>query len=156
LVRYRDGRFTRFTSSDGLADGGIFNLCLDSSGRLWVPTTRGGACRIDHPEAERPTIVTYTTADGLSSNDVKAVTEDRWGRIYLGTGRGIDRLDPATGRIRHYTVNEGALLGDVNAALQDRDGALWFSYGTGLVRGAGENDDQEISCLHPCLPHASL
>jgi len=140
LARYRDGRFTRFTSADGLAEGGIFNLFVDSSGRLWAPTTRGGVCRIDQPEAERPTIVTYTTADGLSSNDVKAVTEDRWGRIYLGAGRGIDRLDPATGHIRHYTANEGALLGDVNAALQDRDGALWFSFATGLVRLVPEPD----------------
>ena len=144
LVRYRDGRFTRFTADDGLAEGGIFNLLVDSADRLWTPTTRGGVCRIDHPEAERPTVLTYTTSDGLSSNDVKAVTEDRWGRIYLGTGRGIDRLDPATGHVRHYTANEGALLGDVNAALQDRDGALWFSYSTGLVRLVPEPDLQPI------------
>lgn len=140
LVRYRDGRFTRFTSEDGLAEGGIFNLFVDSSGRLWVPTTRGGVCRIDDPEAEHPTIVTYTTNEGLSSNDVKAVTEDRWGRVYLGTGRGIDRLDTATGHLRHYTTNEGALAGEVHAALQDRDGALWFSYLTGVVRLAPEPD----------------
>jgi ligand-binding sensor domain-containing protein/two-component sensor histidine kinase len=140
LARYRDSRFTRFSSEDGVAEGGIFNLFVDSTGRLWAPTTRGGVCRIDHPEAERPTILTYTTADGLSSDDVKAITEDRWGRIYLGTGRGIDRLDPATGHIRHYNANEGALLGDVNAALQDRDGALWFSYVTGLIRLVPEPD----------------
>lgn len=144
LVRYLNGRFRRLTSADGLAEGSIFNLFVDSSGRLWVPTTRGGVCRIDHPEAERPTIHTYTTADGLSSDDVKAVTEDRWGRIYLGTGRGIDRLDVATGHIRHYTANEGALLGDVLAALQDRDGTLWFSYGAGLVRLVPEPELQPI------------
>jgi ligand-binding sensor domain-containing protein/two-component sensor histidine kinase len=144
LARYRDGRFTRFTSADGLPEGGIFNLFIDSADRLWVPTTRGGVCRIDHPDADDPTIVTYTTGEGLSSDDVKAVTEDRRGRIYVGTGRGIDRLDPATGHIRHYTANEGALLGDVNAALQDRDGALWFSFATGLVRLVPESDAPPI------------
>ncbi|HXG93127.1 MAG TPA: two-component regulator propeller domain-containing protein [Blastocatellia bacterium] len=144
LARFCDGRFTRFTSADGLAEGGIFNLFVDSKGRLWVPTTRGGVCRIDNPKAECPSILTYTTAGGLSSDDVRAVTEDRWGRIYLGTGRGIDRLDPATGHIRHYTANEGALLGDVNAALQDSDGALWFSFATGLVRLVPEADLQPI------------
>ncbi len=142
LVRYRNQRFTRYSADDGLAAGGIFNLFIDSLGRLWAPTTRGGVCRVDHPEDERPSFATYTTADGLSSDDVKAITEDRWGRIYLGTGRGIDRLDPATGHIRHYTGNEGALLGDVQAALQDRDGALWFSYTTGLVRLVPEADSQ--------------
>src|SRR5262249_6728682 len=92
---------------------------------------------------------TNTPGGGLSSNDVKAVTEDRWGRIYLGTGRGIDRLDPATGHLRHYTANEGALLGDVVAALRDRDGALWFSYATGLVRLEPEANPEPI--LPPVL-----
>jgi ligand-binding sensor domain-containing protein/signal transduction histidine kinase len=145
LVRYRDGRFTRFTSADGLPEGGIYNLFVDSSGRLWVPSTRGGVGRIDDPEAARPNIRTYTTTNGLSSNDIKALTEDRRGRIYLGTGRGIDRLDPATGNIRHYTANEGALLGDMNAALRDRNGALWFSFASGgLVRLVPEPDLQPI------------
>ena len=150
LVRYRDGRFTRFTSADGLPEGGIFNLFVDSAGRLWTPTTRGGVCRIDHPEAEHPAMVTYTTNEGLSSNDVRASTEDRSGRIYLGTGRGIDRLDPLTGHIRHYTANEGTLLGDVQAALQDRDGALWFSYRTGVVRLVPEPD------VPPIPPRVSI
>ena len=140
LVRYRDGKFTSFDSSDGLPNGGIFNLFVDSTDRLWVPTTRGGVCRIDHPETERPSLVTYTTANGLLSNDVKAIAEDRWQRIYLATGRGIDRLDVMTGQFRHYTANEGAPLGNANAALQDRDGALWFSYATGLIRLLPEPD----------------
>jgi signal transduction histidine kinase len=101
---------------------------------LWAATTRGGVCRIDQPDAERPAIATYTTADGLSSNDVRSVTEDRWGRIYFGTGRGIDRLDPATGYVRHYTTADGALLDTPEAAMADRDGALWFSFKTGVVR----------------------
>src|ERR1041384_440008 len=142
LARYRNGRFTRFTADDGLASGGIFNLFVDSSHRLWIPTTRGGVCRIDHPDAEHPSFATYTTADGLSSDDVKAIVEDRWGRVYLGTGRAIDRFDAATSYVRHFTANEGALLGDVQAASQDRDGALWFSYATGLVKLVPEPDFQ--------------
>ena len=122
LVRYKGGSFTRFTPTDGLAEGGIFNLYNDSQGRLWVPTTRGGVCRIDDPHAARPSIFTYTTADGLSSNSIRCVTEDRLGRIYFGTGRGIDRLDTGTGHIKRYTTVDGVLSGETNAALQDRDG----------------------------------
>ena len=45
-----------------------------------------------------------TAADGLSSNDVGAVVEDRAGRIYAGTARGIDRIELASGagRITRY------------------------------------------------------
>jgi ligand-binding sensor domain-containing protein/two-component sensor histidine kinase len=145
LVRYRDGRFTRFTSSDGLAEGGIFNLFVDSSGRLWVPTTRGGVCRIDSPEAEHPAIATYTTAGGLSSNNAKWVIEDRWGRLYVGTARGIDRLDTATEHIKHYTMADGVPFGESNAALTDRDGTLWFTFQAGLVRLVPEPDLPQLS-----------
>jgi ligand-binding sensor domain-containing protein/two-component sensor histidine kinase len=145
LIRFRDGRFTPFTFADGLPDGGIFNLFVDSRGRLWVPTTRGGVCRIDNPGDQHPTGRVYSTADGLSSSDVKCATEDRWGRIYLGTGRGIDRLDPVTERIRHYGTADGALLGDILAAAQDRDGALWFGFVTGPVRLVPQPDSTQLS-----------
>ena len=133
LVRYSNGRFARFTSADGIPEGGMFNLFVDSRGRLWVPTSRGGVCRIDNPEAERLTAITYATADGLSSNDVRSVTEDRWGRMYFGTARGIDRLDVATGHVKHYTTSDGA-VGNSEAALADSDGAMWFTFETGVVR----------------------
>jgi ligand-binding sensor domain-containing protein/signal transduction histidine kinase len=134
LVRYRDGQFVRFVSADGIPEGGIFNLFVDSSGRLWVPSTRGGLCRTDNPQAERPTFSTYTTADGLASNSVRCVAEDRQGRIYIGTARSIDRLDLATGHIRHYTTADGLPLGEPHAALQDGKGTLWFTFRSGLAR----------------------
>ena len=134
LVRYRHGGFTLFTSSDGVPSGQIRNLLVDSAGRLWLTAYQGGLSRIDDPAAERPQLVTYTTADGLSSNEITAVSEDQWGRIYVGTGRGIDRFHPVTGHIKHYTTADGLPLGQMEAAVRDHRGALWFSFATGLVR----------------------
>src|SRR5262249_47440457 len=54
LVRYRDGRFIPFTTSDGVPSGQIRNLLIDSAGHLWVPTFRGGLSRIDDPTAASP------------------------------------------------------------------------------------------------------
>lgn len=144
LVRYRDERFTRFTGNDGIPNGQIRNLTVDSAGRLWVPTYRGGLCRIDDPSVGHPSTIAYTIEDGLSSNEITAVTEDRWGRIYIGTGRGIDRLDPATGRIKHYTTADGLPSGEVEAALRDDSGALWFSFTMGLARLIPEPDPEPI------------
>ncbi len=134
LVRYRDGRFTLFTANDGVPTGQIRNMLVDSAGRLWVATYQGGLSRIDDPAAERPRLVTYTTADGLSSNEIAGVSEDEWGRIYIGTGRGIDRLDLTTGRIKHYTMADGLPLGGMYATLRDRKGTLWFSFAVGVAR----------------------
>jgi ligand-binding sensor domain-containing protein/signal transduction histidine kinase len=133
LARHQNGRFERFAPTDGVPPGRIANLLLDSKGRLWVATDRAGVFRIDAPGAEQPTFVAYTTAQGLSSNAAGAVVEDTWGRIYVGTGRGIDRIDPASGRIQHYTSADGVPTGAL-AAVRDGHGALWFTAVGGVVR----------------------
>ncbi|MBI3951602.1 MAG: hypothetical protein HY314_14215, partial [Acidobacteria bacterium] len=68
LARYRDGRFSYFTTDDGVPAGWIYDLYVDHAGRLWIASTLGGLARLDDPSADRPTFITYTTADGLSSN----------------------------------------------------------------------------------------
>lgn len=134
LARYMGNRFTLFTASDGLPRGIIRALHVDRAGRLWIGCDQG-LSRIDNPTAPRPRFVTYTTADGLSSNQISScITEDRRGNIYIGTGRGIDRLDPATGRIKHYTTADGLARGHPIAAFSDRQGALWFCTNSGLSR----------------------
>ena len=140
LARYRNNRFTLFTSADGLPGGQVRNLTLDDRGRLWAASYRGGLCRIENPTADRPTFRTYTTADGLSGNETHAVVTDRMGDVYVGTARGIDRLDPDTGRLRHFTASDGLPPQETNGALRDAAGALWFTYTSGLVRFVPHED----------------
>lgn len=134
LARFRDGRFTLFTSADGVPAQFITALHVDQAGRVWVATNESGVNRMEDPTAEHPSFVRYTIAEGLASNNVRCLTEDRWGRIYLGTARGVDRLDPATGLVKHYTSADG-LGGDfVTAARYDRLGRLWFGTANGVSR----------------------
>jgi ligand-binding sensor domain-containing protein/two-component sensor histidine kinase len=134
LARYRDGRFTLLTAADGPPAGQIRTLYLDHAGRLWAATSQSGLSRLDDPGADRPRFVTYTVADGLASNYVGCITEDQWGRIYIGTGRGVDRLDLSTGRLNHYTAADGLANNAVTVAFRDRHGALWFGTHRGLSR----------------------
>jgi ligand-binding sensor domain-containing protein/signal transduction histidine kinase len=133
LARYRNGRFTTFTAADGMP-GFINALYIDSAGRLWIAGSQG-LMRVDEPGQDRPRFITYTSAHGLSSDDIAAVTEDRWGRIYAGTGRGIDRFEPqpsGIGHIEHYTTADGIVSGELELAFRDRRGTLWFSTPLGL------------------------
>jgi ligand-binding sensor domain-containing protein/anti-sigma regulatory factor (Ser/Thr protein kinase) len=134
LVRYRQGRFERFTAADGVPEGFIRGIFLDSKRRLWVATSAGGAARVDDPAAERPSFQTYTTREGLGSDQVTCVAEDLFGRIYLGTGRGLDRLDVPTGRFKHYTTADGLASNFVNVCTADRDGSIWAGTLRGLSR----------------------
>jgi signal transduction histidine kinase/ligand-binding sensor domain-containing protein len=134
LVRYAEGRFTQFTSADGLPGGLITALYLDRQGRLWIGSAQSGLSRVDEPVASHPRFVTFTAENGMASNNVRSITEDLNGNVYAGTARGIDRLSPDATRIKHYSVSDG-LAGDfVSTAFRDAAGALWFGTPNGLSR----------------------
>jgi signal transduction histidine kinase/streptogramin lyase len=141
LVRFANDRFTSFTTKDGLPFGLITDLLLDRQGRLWMTSTNGGVSRIDDPTAAKPSFVSLTTEQGLSSNNARTITEDQLGNIYVGTVRGMDQISPDTTRIKHYSVSDG-LAGDfVVDSHCDRSGTLWFATTNGLSRfspGTGE------------------
>lgn len=134
LARYRDHGFEPFLIKDGLPPGAILAIYSDHAGRLWIASSNGGASRIDDPSAEHPRFVTFNRSTGLLSNDVWCITEDNWGRIYFGTSRGIDRLDPSTGAMDDYTISDGLPNSDVQSAFRDRNGVLWFGTPQGLAK----------------------
>ena len=140
LSRWRQDRL-EWIIPDSVPTGSILSILLDHAGRIWAGTTRAGLLRFDDPAAEHPTYRAYSTKDGLSSNNVRAVVEDHFGRIYFWTGTGVDRLDPDTGSIRHYTEADGlsATGSDNNVAFCDKQGRLWFGF-VGLSRIDPEPD----------------
>jgi ligand-binding sensor domain-containing protein/signal transduction histidine kinase len=137
IVRYRN---TGFENLPPLGNAWIMALYADRESRLWVATIEGVA-RIDDPAAVQPHRVSLTIAEGLSSNRVASITEDLQGRIYLGTGQGVDCIYPgAERRIRHYTNADGLARGGVSTAFCDRHGVLWFGTREGLSRLVPETD----------------
>jgi two-component sensor histidine kinase/streptogramin lyase len=134
LARYRDGRFTRVGHGAGGPTAPIRNLSIDSRGRLWVPTWGGGLVVATDARAEHPAFTTYTTARGLSSDWVTAIAEEAHGRIVVATARGIDRLDPTTGRVLSYPAGDGLPVGEMFAALRDRGGRVWLTSLFGVLR----------------------
>jgi signal transduction histidine kinase/ligand-binding sensor domain-containing protein len=134
LARFRHNRFEHFGANDGVPEGLVQGLYRDRQGRLWVATRERGVVRLDDPASDRPAIIRYSTTENLASNNARCFTEDRWGRIYIGTARGVDRLDPSTGLIKHFTSGDGLVSNEVNVAFNDRHGALWFGTAVGLSR----------------------
>jgi signal transduction histidine kinase/ligand-binding sensor domain-containing protein len=134
LLRYVDGRFERLTTADGVPAGWIRDFYLDDAGRLWIASSLGGLARVDDPAADRPVFVAYTMAEGLSSNNAWCVVSDELGRIYVGTTRGVDRIEVATGSVKHYTSADGLPRSQPQTACRDRRGALWFGSVFGLAR----------------------
>jgi diguanylate cyclase (GGDEF)-like protein/PAS domain S-box-containing protein len=124
------------------------SIAIARDGSLWLGTNDIGLIHF-HPDpgqqdpnrplggtAER---IGYLNADprGLSHPAVHAVLIDRAGRVWIGTGRGLDVLDPSTGRLQHYRqqANGQGLAGNLVRALwQGADGAIWVGSHGGLNR----------------------
>lgn len=107
----------------------IFNLYQDSVGNIWTCTwTEGVYCiRTDNEE-----VVHYKKTPGstqsLADNSVRDVCEDSQGNLWIGTEKGLDKLDVATGSLTHYQsagISQGTNNFSVFCLLKDRLGTCW-------------------------------
>ena len=109
-------------------DGALMTL----AGGFLFGTWEGGISMFD---GERFT--TYTTDDGLASNHVATIYEDRQGTLWFGfewSGGGVSRLVDA-GQNKGcqpsfitYTADDGLLDNMVYDIIQDEEGHLWFAH----------------------------
>ena len=102
----------------------VWRSLEDRSGNLWFATNGSGVVRYDGTAFTR-----LTTRDGLSSDFVFCIAEDRNGVLWFGTDRGLCRYDGAT--FTTYTEADGLAFREVYAMMVDRDGALWLGTGGG-------------------------
>jgi ligand-binding sensor domain-containing protein/signal transduction histidine kinase len=134
LLRWAQGNVVVFEPAEGLPETGPRAFFQDHRGWLWLGLRWKGVSMTRDPTAQRPTFVNYSTENGLASDTVLAIAEDDDGRIYLGTERGLDQLDPTTGRIRHFTVADGLPWNRIGHCLKDRQGNIWVATSRGLSK----------------------
>jgi ligand-binding sensor domain-containing protein/two-component sensor histidine kinase len=134
LARMNHQEIRRLEPTNGLPEIEPRALFIDSRGWLWVGFRSRGVSMTKEPAAEHVEFANYSTATGLASDYILSITEDDSGRIYLGTLKGLDRLDPLTGEIRHFGAKDG-LAGDaISQCMKDRQGNIWVATNTGLSK----------------------
>jgi two-component sensor histidine kinase len=138
MLRIRDSKADVIRA--GVPPGYINALLVDHRGRLWIGSSQGGLGRMDQPDVALPVVQSLTMSQGLSSDHLFALAEDRWGNIYIAGGRGVDRLNPDTGTIRTFTAADGLPSGETERLYRDRHGAIWFASNFGLARYNPEPD----------------
>ncbi|HNB73339.1 MAG TPA: two-component regulator propeller domain-containing protein [Acidobacteriota bacterium] len=126
VVRYSQGRFSTYSTLQGLSNNYIFCTTLDKSGNLWVGTDGGGVNCIQ----ANGTITKITSKDGLSSDYVRSLTVDSKGVLWVGTTNGgLNRIH--NGTITVYTTREGLADNSLLSLFETRDGVLWIGTGRG-------------------------
>ncbi|PCK06954.1 MAG: GGDEF domain-containing protein [Alteromonadaceae bacterium] len=113
--------------------GLIFELLVDTQGRLWIATL-SGLHRFDH---EQESFVHYLhdtqNPRSLSNNNVTSLIETEAGDIWVGTEGGLNRFNPGTGktpgdfdRYQHQAGELNSLSSsNVQSLSEGKQGVLW-------------------------------
>jgi ligand-binding sensor domain-containing protein len=106
LFRFENGRFTRYTTHQGLPDDTINNILEDADANLWIGSNKGifritrhdlDAVAKGSEKAVRP--ILFGKADGMKSGETNAGSQPsgwraRDGRLWFPTIRGVVVVDP--------------------------------------------------------------
>jgi ligand-binding sensor domain-containing protein/two-component sensor histidine kinase len=134
LGKLVNGRISMLQPGEGLPETRPRTFFLDSRGWLWIGLRYKGVSVTKDPTRDPPQFSNYSTANGLASDAVWAIAEDDLGRMYFGTGKGLDQLDLNSGRIRNFNTDDGLASDIINYCLKDRDGNIWIGTTLGLSK----------------------
>lgn len=160
LLRYREGRFERLTTANGLPSNLIRSIHEQPAGTLWVGTEDRGLVRLTGPSGklDQMAIQTIDSRAGLFSDGIHQILPDRRGRLWMSSNEGIfhaaidQLLAFRTGGPRvhsiAYTDRDG--IGEANGGVQSAgirgaDGRLWF----GTQEGVAVIDPDAVQRLPP-------
>jgi ligand-binding sensor domain-containing protein/serine phosphatase RsbU (regulator of sigma subunit) len=115
--------------STGLAINATYSIFEDSKNQIWIGSGAGLHLVLAPGKFKR-----YSTEDGLPSNEVNGMEEDRRGNLWIITNQGLSRFDPKKQTFRNYSENDGLLSKQfkTNAIFKGKTGAIWLGTINGL------------------------
>lgn len=114
---------------NGASSGDYHVRCLltAADGSLWFGMPDG----LHHFARGQHTL--YTPKDGLAGKDVRALLEDRSGRLWAGTyDSGVSRF--CDGKFENFSKASGLAHPQIASMCEDSNGAVWIGTASGLTR----------------------
>ena len=118
LNRYKDGKFTLYTTKQGLSNDYVHTVHVDKDDNLWVGTENGLNL---YKNGE---FIVYTTKHGLSSNSIRVIYANKGGSIWIGTwNSGLNLFKD--GEFTVYTEKQGLFNKKITAICENKEGSIW-------------------------------
>lgn len=108
----------------------IISLYEDSHNRLWVGSYVSGVFLVNKDSGF---LKHLTERDGLSSNDVKGISEDKKGNIWFSTSHGLSKLNTENYQIINYTTLNGLPVVQTQGIDKSADGLFYISIKNGVI-----------------------
>ncbi len=122
IVRLKDGRFSAFSTAEGLPSDNVWSLSEDPAGTLWAITAEGLA-RFSGKRFQNVTVRDAATLTG-------AIAADTDGTLWVGTRAGVKPL--RTSRSSQERNQNRLPNTDIEQLLIDSNGTRWMGTSNGL------------------------
>jgi PAS domain S-box-containing protein len=127
LGRLKNGKFTFYTTKDGLSGDAVVELCKDKEGAIWIATDQGLS------RFKNGRFTNYTVKDGLASNTIRGLYCDLGGTVWIGTSKGgVHKFKD--GKISTELIEGLDSRTVVEEFCQDRELGLWIATSRGVFR----------------------
>ncbi len=110
----------------------INGVIQDSKKNIWVSTDGGG---LNLYNARENNFTRITTKDGLPSNFLFRIIEDKENKLWIGSTRGLIHYNPSDKTVKTYSRSNGLLTDqfNYNSGFRDEDGRIYFGSVRGLI-----------------------
>lgn len=135
-----NGTSKSFTNLQELSGMSIRSIVKDKTGTLWFATHGHGIIKYIQKKGaiQDATFTTYTDKDGLASNTILCLYQDKSGHIWAGSEeKGVSCIKTQADNkvvIEYYTTVNGLANNTVLSICEDKQGALWFGTQGGVSR----------------------
>ncbi len=151
FINYR----SQLNNLKGISHNTINIFYQDKAGTMWIGTNGGLNRVVKQNDSEKSynlnklKFVSYTVNDGLPSNSVVGILEDKKGNLWLSTTKGLSVFDFSDSTFINYYKSDG-LQSDVfvhNASFKDANGKMYM----GGTNGFNAFHPEEI-VANPYIP----
>ena len=109
---YQKGQFFNFSTDKDLPDSDIKvkstqAIAQSKDGNLWLGTEKNGIAVISANHEKLTFIKSFTTSNGLASNDIAEIAIDHNGNVWIITGAGLSKINPTNDSVENYGYQYG-------------------------------------------------
>ncbi len=127
LAKIENGIYKKLESFPSLINLSVNNLYVDSDDNLWITALNAGLIKKSYDYIKQ-----FTRKDGLISNTIFAVHEDKFNQLWVGTDKGIMRV--YKGEYINISLKHNLPNVKINTFLEDERGNIYAGSNAGVFR----------------------
>lgn len=132
----RQGKFTSYNEvleKNGVYEKTVSAIYEDSEGIMWFGLGNdGGLVKYNKETGEVKNYLSDDNKNSLSFNNVRSISEDSSGNIWIGTQDGLNKLNKNTEEFTVYLYNDGLSNSFIYGVLVDDYDNIWATTNYGL------------------------